>query len=215
MPPDFRDTGHFAASREPDPSKSPRKNHAHRRSSSGSLARTRRFPRGTGKAQRTCRLRRLVYRPERLRQEHRGEPAGPPAALDGAAQLRARRRQRPPRPERRRRPCSRSATARSLPSGLGWVFRPRTARRTSAASAPWRSSSATPGLIAITAFISPYRIDRDRVRASLADGDFVEIFVDAPIEVCAKPETPRDFTKRRGLGNLRDLRGLTIPTSRR
>ena len=40
------------------------------------------------------------------------------------------------------------------------------------------------GIIAITAFISPYRVDRDRVRAALADGDFVEIFVDAPIEVC-------------------------------
>ena len=57
------------------------------------------------------------------------------------------------------------------------------------------------GIIAITAFISPYRVDRDRVRASLAEGDFVEIFVDAPIEVCEKHGTPRDFTKRRGLGN--------------
>src|SRR5262245_21888249 len=40
------------------------------------------------------------------------------------------------------------------------------------------------GVITVTSFISPYRADRDAVRANLAPGDFVEIFVDAPIDVC-------------------------------
>ncbi|HTU26765.1 MAG TPA: adenylyl-sulfate kinase, partial [Pirellulales bacterium] len=40
------------------------------------------------------------------------------------------------------------------------------------------------GLIALTAFISPYRRDRDAVRASMPAGEFIEIFVDAPLEVC-------------------------------
>ena len=69
------------------------------------------------------------------------------------------------------------------------------------------------GIIAITAFISPYRVDRDRVRAALSDGDFVEIFVDAPIEVC-EGRTRRASTKRGGLGNSRVLRGSTTPTNR-
>jgi adenylylsulfate kinase len=40
------------------------------------------------------------------------------------------------------------------------------------------------GLLAITSFISPFRADRDAVRAMLAAGEFIEIFVDAPLEVC-------------------------------
>src|SRR5687767_15610387 len=40
------------------------------------------------------------------------------------------------------------------------------------------------GTIALTAFISPYRRDRDAVRATLPAGDFIEVFVDAPLEVC-------------------------------
>ena len=42
------------------------------------------------------------------------------------------------------------------------------------------------GLITLTAFISPYRRDRDAVRATMKDGEFIEIFVDAPLEVCEK-----------------------------
>src|SRR5210317_160473 len=40
------------------------------------------------------------------------------------------------------------------------------------------------GTIALTAFISPYRSDRDKVRDTMKAGEFVEVFVDAPIEVC-------------------------------
>ncbi|MBS7696564.1 MULTISPECIES: sulfate adenylyltransferase subunit CysN [unclassified Chelatococcus] len=41
------------------------------------------------------------------------------------------------------------------------------------------------GLIVICAFVSPFREDRANARARFADGDFVEVFVDAPLEVCA------------------------------
>jgi adenylylsulfate kinase len=66
------------------------------------------------------------------------------------------------------------------------------------------------GVIAITAFISPYRVDRDRVRASLADGDFVEIFVDAPIEVCEKRD-PKGLYKKARAGELRGFTGIDDP----
>jgi adenylylsulfate kinase len=66
------------------------------------------------------------------------------------------------------------------------------------------------GLIAITAFISPYRIDRDRVRASLAAGDFIEIFVDAPIEVC-ETRDPKGLYKKARAGELKGFTGIDDP----
>jgi adenylylsulfate kinase len=66
------------------------------------------------------------------------------------------------------------------------------------------------GLIAITAFISPYRIDRDRVRASLPEGDFIEIFVDAPIEVC-EARDPKGLYKKARAGELKGFTGIDDP----
>ncbi len=66
------------------------------------------------------------------------------------------------------------------------------------------------GVVAVTAFISPYRIDRDRVRASLADGDFIEIFVDAPIEVC-EARDPKGLYKKARAGELRGFTGIDDP----
>jgi adenylylsulfate kinase len=66
------------------------------------------------------------------------------------------------------------------------------------------------GIIAVTAFISPYRIDRDRVRATLATGDFVEIFVDAPIEVC-EARDPKGLYKKARAGELRGFTGIDDP----
>ena len=40
------------------------------------------------------------------------------------------------------------------------------------------------GIIATTAFISPYRKDRDKAREILENGRFIEVFVDCPLEVC-------------------------------
>lgn len=66
------------------------------------------------------------------------------------------------------------------------------------------------GIVAITAFISPYRIDRDRVRATLAEGDFIEIFVDAPLEVCEKRD-PKGLYKKARAGELKGFTGIDDP----
>ena len=66
------------------------------------------------------------------------------------------------------------------------------------------------GTIALTAFISPYRADRDRVRQSLADGDFIEVFVDAPIEVCEQRD-PKGLYKKARAGELKGFTGIDDP----
>ena len=66
------------------------------------------------------------------------------------------------------------------------------------------------GVIAITAFISPYRADRDRVRATLTDGDFAEIFVDAPLEVCESRD-PKGLYKKARAGELKGFTGIDDP----
>ena len=66
------------------------------------------------------------------------------------------------------------------------------------------------GAIAITAFISPYRIDRDRVRATLDDEDFVEVLVDAPLEVC-EARDPKGMYKRARAGQLQGFTGIDAP----
>lgn len=66
------------------------------------------------------------------------------------------------------------------------------------------------GVVAITAFISPYRVDRDRVRQTLAEGDFVEIFVDAPLEVC-EARDPKGLYRRARAGELKGFTGIDAP----
>lgn len=66
------------------------------------------------------------------------------------------------------------------------------------------------GLIALTAFISPYRIDRDRVRQSLPEGDFIEIFVDTPIAVCEQRD-PKGLYKKARSGELKGFTGIDDP----
>ncbi|MGQ9575239.1 MAG: adenylyl-sulfate kinase [Thermoguttaceae bacterium] len=66
------------------------------------------------------------------------------------------------------------------------------------------------GIIAITAFISPYRVDRDRVRASLPAGDFIEVYVDAPLEVC-EARDPKGLYKKARAGQLKGFTGIDDP----
>jgi adenylylsulfate kinase len=66
------------------------------------------------------------------------------------------------------------------------------------------------GIIAITAFISPYRADRNLVRESLAEGDFIEVFVDAPLEVCEKRD-PKGLYKKARAGELKGFTGIDDP----
>ena len=67
------------------------------------------------------------------------------------------------------------------------------------------------GAIVATAFISPYRADRDRVRGLMTrDGDFVEIFVSCPLEVCERRD-PKGLYRRARAGEIRDFTGIDAP----
>ena len=66
------------------------------------------------------------------------------------------------------------------------------------------------GIIALTAFVSPYRRDRDAVRASLGEGDFVEVFVDAPLEIC-EARDPKGLYKKARAGEIRLFTGIDDP----
>ncbi len=68
------------------------------------------------------------------------------------------------------------------------------------------------GLISITAFISPYRADRRRAREiALESGvDFIEVFVDAPLEVCEQRDTKGLYKKARA-GEIAEFTGISAP----
>lgn len=68
------------------------------------------------------------------------------------------------------------------------------------------------GAVAITAFISPYRVDRRRAREIALEGkaEFVEVFVDAPLEVC-EARDPKQLYKKARAGEIRDFTGIDAP----
>lgn len=66
------------------------------------------------------------------------------------------------------------------------------------------------GAIVLTAFISPYRQDRARVRELMAEGDFVEVFVDAPLEVCERRDPKGLYAKARA-GQIAEFTGVSAP----
>ena len=66
------------------------------------------------------------------------------------------------------------------------------------------------GVITLTAFVSPYRIDRDRVRQLLDEGDFVEVFVDTPLEVC-EARDPKGMYRQARAGTLKGFTGIDDP----
>ena len=66
------------------------------------------------------------------------------------------------------------------------------------------------GTIALTAFISPYRIDRDKVRNTLKAGEFIEVFVDAPLEVCEQRD-PKGLYKKARAGEIKGFTGIDDP----
>jgi adenylylsulfate kinase len=66
------------------------------------------------------------------------------------------------------------------------------------------------GLITTTAFISPYRKDRDFARELLGDGRFVEIFVKASIETCEKRD-PKGLYQKAKKGEIKEFTGISAP----
>lgn len=66
------------------------------------------------------------------------------------------------------------------------------------------------GLIVITAFISPFRSERDMVRAMMQPGEFVEVFVDTPLEVAEGRDVKGLYAKARA-GQLKNFTGIDSP----
>jgi adenylylsulfate kinase len=66
------------------------------------------------------------------------------------------------------------------------------------------------GVITLTAFISPYRADRNAVRALLGPGEFVEVFMDTPIEIC-EARDPKGLYKKARAGQLKGFTGIDDP----
>ncbi len=66
------------------------------------------------------------------------------------------------------------------------------------------------GLIVLVSFISPFRSERDMARELLEPGEFVEVFVDAPIEV-AEARDPKGLYKKARAGEIRNFTGIDSP----
>ena len=68
------------------------------------------------------------------------------------------------------------------------------------------------GTVVITAFISPYRMDRRRAREIALEGnaEFIEVFVDAPLEVCEERD-PKHLYKKARAGQIREFTGIDAP----
>lgn len=73
---------------------------------------------------------------------------------------------------------------------------------------------ATAGLITLTAFVSPYRRDRDRVRTIVEKsgrvGDFLEVFVDTPLEICEQRD-PKGLYRKARAGEIKHFTGISDP----
>jgi len=66
------------------------------------------------------------------------------------------------------------------------------------------------GLIAITAFISPYRADREQARALLADGYFIEVYVKVSLE-SAEQRDPKGLYQKARAGEIKEFTGISAP----
>lgn len=66
------------------------------------------------------------------------------------------------------------------------------------------------GLIAITAFISPYRADRDAARQTVGEKRFIEVYLDVPLEICEKRD-PKKLYKKAHTGEIPDFTGISAP----
>jgi adenylylsulfate kinase len=66
------------------------------------------------------------------------------------------------------------------------------------------------GVIALTAFISPFRAERERVRSLVPHGDFVEIYCRCPLEICEQRDV-KGFYKRARAGEIKDFTGISSP----
>ncbi|MCB1410786.1 MAG: adenylyl-sulfate kinase, partial [Rhodobacteraceae bacterium] len=66
------------------------------------------------------------------------------------------------------------------------------------------------GLIVVTAFISPFRSERDMVRGMMQPGEFLEVFVDTPLAVAEQRDVKGLYAKARA-GQLKNFTGIDSP----
>ncbi|AEP00340.1 MAG: adenylyl-sulfate kinase [Heyndrickxia faecalis] len=66
------------------------------------------------------------------------------------------------------------------------------------------------GVMVLTAFISPYRADRDMVRELVEDNEFVEIYVNCPLEACEQRD-PKGLYKKARNGEIQNFTGIDAP----
>jgi adenylylsulfate kinase len=94
--------------------------------------------------------------------------------------------------------------------GFGQQDREENIRRIAAVGELFVSS----GMIAITAFVSPYRADRQLARMQIesagSEGDFVEVYVDTPLEVCERRD-PKGLYKKARAGEIKNFTGISDP----
>lgn len=63
------------------------------------------------------------------------------------------------------------------------------------------------GAIVLTAFISPFIADREQVRGLMAEGQFLEVFIDTPLEVCEQRD-PKGLYKKARAGEIKNFTGI-------
>jgi len=66
------------------------------------------------------------------------------------------------------------------------------------------------GIIVLTAFVSPFRVDRDNARSLVGENDFIEIFCSADLGVCETRDTKGLYAKARN-GEIKDFTGISSP----
>lgn len=65
-------------------------------------------------------------------------------------------------------------------------------------------------VITIAAFISPYKADRDQARRCYPQGEFFEVFLDCPLEICEKRD-PKGLYQKARRGEISDFTGIHAP----
>ncbi|CAB5119309.1 unannotated protein [freshwater metagenome] len=63
------------------------------------------------------------------------------------------------------------------------------------------------GLIVITALISPFEVDRQRAKSIFQEGEFLEVFVDTPVEIC-RTRDPKGLYKKSAAGQIPNFTGV-------
>ena len=66
------------------------------------------------------------------------------------------------------------------------------------------------GVVVLTAFVSPYENDREFVRGLVEEGEFIEVFVDCPLEVCEERD-PKGLYQKARSGEISNFTGISAP----